>query len=294
MKRILLTGGTGFIGRHLLEGLKGEYEVTAPTRQQLNLLDADAVLACLESGKYDVVIHCATQNASRNAAEPKDAVLERTLRMFFNLLRGEEHFGQLLYFGSGAEFDKSQGIRFVAEDSFGERVPQDGYGFAKYIMNQAALHSDKITNLRLFGCFGEYEDWEIRFISNAICKALHGLPVTLRQNTIFDYLYVQDIIPVVQYFIENTPRLRHYNLCSGRRIDLLGIVPLIEQATGRKLQVHVAAKGLNLEYTASNARLMDELPWLRFTPLDEAIGKLYRWYAGRLDQIPKEKLLCDK
>ena len=52
--------------------------------------------------------------------------------------------------------------------------------------------------LRLFGVFGRHEDYAIRFISNAICKTLFDLPITLRQNRTFSYLYVDDLGPIVE------------------------------------------------------------------------------------------------
>jgi UDP-glucose 4-epimerase len=294
LKRILLTGGFGFIGRHLLRGLQDEYEVHAPTHRELDLLDGDAVLSVLRTGTYDAVIHGATQNASRNSRDPADVVLERTLRMFYNILCGERYFGRLLYFGSGAEFDKSRPIVSAKEEEFGDRIPRDGYGFAKYVMNETALRSPNICNLRIFGCFGEYEDWEIRFISNAICKTLHGLPVTMRQNVLFDYMYVGDLPRVVRHFIETAPKYRDYNVCTGQKVDLLTIVELISQTAGRDLDVRVSTEGMNLEYTGSNRRLLGEMPDMEFTPLRQAIDRLYRWYESRLDSIDKEKLCIDK
>ena len=294
MKRILLTGGSGFIGRHLLPELARYYEVHAPSHRELDLLDAEAVLDCLTKGKYDTVIHSATQNASRNSSDPADVVLERTLRMFFNILRGEEHYGQLLYFGSGAEFDKSRSIVSVSEDEYGLRIPGDNYGFAKYIMTQTAARSRKTCNLRIFGCYGEYEDWEIRFISNAICKALYDMPITMRQNVVFDYMYVGDIAPVALHFIEHPPKQYQYNVCSGQKNDLLSITGLIAEAMGKKLDVRVGKSGLNNEYSGSNRRLLDEIPGLRFAPMRETIAKMLAWYADRLDTVDPKKLLTDK
>jgi GDP-L-fucose synthase len=293
MKKILLTGGSGFIGRHLLSGLSGEYEVHAPAHGELDLLDAGAVQALLMRGSYDAVVHAATQNASRNGGAPEGVVLERTLRMFFNLLRGEGYFGKLLYFGSGAEFDKSLPIVSAREEEFGVRVPRDAYGFAKYVMTEVAERSKNICNLRLFGCFGEYEDWEIRFVSNAICKTLCGLPVTMRRNVVFDYLYVRDLVPVVRHFIENEPAYRQYNVCTGEKSDLLSITGYIEETAGRKLDVRLAGEGPGNEYTGCNRRLLAEMPGIVFTPIQTAVKMLYDWYAAQPGAIDPEKLHAD-
>ena len=290
----MLTGSTGFIGKNLLAGLSGDYDIYAPARQQLNMLDADAVLQCLRDGKYDVVIHSATQNSTRNSKDPPDVFLERTLRMFFNLLRSEEYFSRMLYFGSGAEFDKSRDIKTVKEEGFGKRIPQDPYGLAKYIMAETAKRREKIYNLRMFGCYGPHEDWEIRFISNAICKALYNVPITMRQNVFFDYMYVMDLVPVVRWFIDGNPKYHDYNVCSGKRTDLIYIVSCIEQAAGKKLDVSIAENGLNREYTGDNSRLAEEMTGFHITPIEEGVKLMYSWYSDRIDTIQREKLLADK
>ena len=51
-KKVLFTGGTGFIGRNLLPELKKKYDVNAPTRQELNLKDSEQVKTYLENGKF--------------------------------------------------------------------------------------------------------------------------------------------------------------------------------------------------------------------------------------------------
>ncbi len=61
--------------------------------------------------------------------------------------------------------------------------------------------------LRLFGVFGPHEDYAIRFISNAICKALFGLPITLRQNRTFSYLFIDDLGPIVERFLTAPRRI---------------------------------------------------------------------------------------
>ena len=56
MARLLITGGSGFIGRNLAEQLAGDHEVMAPPRAELDLLDDQAVAAYLSRHAFDVVI----------------------------------------------------------------------------------------------------------------------------------------------------------------------------------------------------------------------------------------------
>jgi len=294
-RKLLITGASGFIGRNLHEAFSTGYRVTAPRHRAMCLLYSDAVMSYLERGQFDFVIHSATHNATRNSAVDTAKVLHSNLRMFFNLVRGNQLYGRMIYFGSGAEYGRATMPSKVKEDHFGAHVPTDDYGFSKYISRLAAEQSPNIYNLALFGCFGRYEDWEIRFISNALCKALHGLPVTMRQNVFFDYLYINDFCAIVRRFLEiERPAHRHYNVCTGHAIDLLSLGRMVLDTAGLKTGIQIANSGLGREYSGNNARLLAEIGGFEFTPHRQAIGELADWYRERLSEIRRELLLADK
>ena len=63
--KILITGATGTIGKILAMHLSPWYDVYAPSRQELNLLDRLSVVDyLLEHNWFDVVIHCAVKGAN--------------------------------------------------------------------------------------------------------------------------------------------------------------------------------------------------------------------------------------
>ncbi|MBA4388986.1 MAG: hypothetical protein C0404_13475, partial [Verrucomicrobia bacterium] len=68
-KKIFISGATGFIGRNLREQLQGDFSISAPSRAELDLLEAGAVYDHLRRNTFDVVIHCATWNATRNSTK---------------------------------------------------------------------------------------------------------------------------------------------------------------------------------------------------------------------------------
>jgi len=47
------------------------------------------------------------------------------------------------------------------------------------------------------------------------CRALKGLPVVIRQDTVFDYLYVNDLAKITEWFIEHEAHYKAYNVCTG-------------------------------------------------------------------------------
>ncbi len=122
-------------------------------------------------------MHCATKPGHRNAKDPSD-VLYANLRMFHNLMRADDAFGRMILLTSGLVYDQRHYVAKMTENDFGAHVPVDESGFSKYLCARQAERLDNVIELRPFGVFGKYEDWEIRFISNAICKALFDFPIT--------------------------------------------------------------------------------------------------------------------
>jgi len=294
-KKIFITGGTGFIGRNLKEQLGKSYNVYAPASQKLDLLDCSKVEKFLNKHHFDVIIHAAGHNASRASTKDLTKVLYGNLRMFFNLARCHQAYQKMFYFGSGAEYDSSHYIPKMKEGRFDIHVPTDDYGFSKYIMSKYIKGVNNIYDLRLFGCFGKYEDWRIRFISNACCKALYDLDITVKQNVYFDYLYVGDLVQILKWFIEakDIPYY-HYNVCTGETIDLLTLANKVLKASGKKLKIKVAKKSSKKEYSGDNKRLLKTIDGFNFTPIDVAIKQLYNWYFKNKDLINKNVLLIDK
>ena len=142
--------------------------------------------------------------------------------------------------------------------------------------------------------FGRHEDYAIRFISNAICKTLVGLPVTLRQNRRFDYTPVQDLVRVIERFFTHEARHDAYNVSAVETWPLLDLARLVVALSGRDVPVVVGSEGMGVEYSGDGRRLRDELPDLAATPVAEAVARLYEWYAERRQLIDRDALLVDR
>ena len=90
MKKILITGGSGFIGRNLTEALSGKYKIFAPAHSQLELLDYKALEQYVLTHQIEVVIHAAIHVPMFHGA---DKEFFNDMQMFIN--RSEEHTSEL-------------------------------------------------------------------------------------------------------------------------------------------------------------------------------------------------------
>lgn len=292
--KILVTGGSGFIGRNIKESyLSEQYQIVAPSRQELDCSDDDSVRKFFTRHGFDAVVHAAAKPGHRNAADHNNLFLTNS-RMLFNLLHYQNSWGKLINMGSGAIYDMRHYQPKMPEHYFGTHIPVDEHGYNKYIFAKALPSLTQVYDFRIFGIFGKYEDYAIRFISNAICKALFNLPITLRQNRRFDYLYIDDLMPVLDHFIQHAPVEKSFNITPDASIELLTLAQIVREVSGNKVEIVVGQEGMGSEYSGDNRLLRAEMPSVRFTPIERAIAELYNWYALHKSAINRDLLLSDK
>jgi nucleoside-diphosphate-sugar epimerase len=268
--KVLFTGGTGFVGRNVLPILKEKYEIDAPNRSKLDILDAEQVEEYVKRGHFDVIVQSANTNPVKSQADKDVNMVEGSLRCFMNFYRVRKFCGKLIYLGSGAELDKSKDMHIITEDAFDRSVPCDEYGFSKYIMNTLALQSGNVYNLRIFAVYGP-TDHPSKFITHCIDSIHAGIPITIRQNCYFDYLQVFDFAKILGWFIENNPKYHDYNISSGQRYSLEDIAKTVRDEMNSDLPITILKEGLNREYTADNSRLLSEIGDINFTSLRDGI-----------------------
>lgn len=292
-KKVLIAGATGFIGRNLYEyfRFKENIELYCLNSSDIDFTDDSGVELYLRNNRYDVVIFCANYGVGRNPKNDASRVLEYNLRMVLSFERCSRYYGKLLYLGSGAEYDKRCDIINASEEDIGKSIPVDQYGLYKYTVNSIIRRSDNWYNLRLFGIFGRYEDWRVKFISNLCCKAIMDLPLTIRQNVYFDYLWIEDFCRIAEYFVHNDMLYRDYNVVSGKRIALSELASIVRAVSGKELPVYIGMAGYGKEYTADNSRLMNELKELEYTDIHASVKELYNWYESNRDLIDIYPLL---
>ena len=294
MKKILLTGGNGFIGKNISESYLAQiYEITAPGSSELNLTDTDSVDNFFKNKEFDAVLHAAVKPGHRNAKDPTN-LFYSNIRMFQNLERHKNKYEKFINFGSGAIYDISTNITDAREEDLCKNMGKDEHGFCKYLVYKQIENLDNFVDLNIFGIFGKYEDCRIRFISNAICKTLLDLPITLRQNRKFSYLYIDDLMPVLEFFIENKVKYKSYNIVPDEKVELSETAEIIKKISQKKdILINIGTEGFGLDYTGNNKRLKQEFP-VKFTSIDTAAEKLYEYYEKNKAGLNKELFLTDK
>jgi nucleoside-diphosphate-sugar epimerase len=291
---VLITGAEGFIGRNLAEALlRRGAPVLAPSRAELDLADCDAVDRYFGAHRIDAVVHSATTLREVTSYPPDTC--ENNLRMFFNLQRQLTPAMRMIALGSGSEYARKHWRRKMPEDFFERHVPDDAHSYSKYLIAKYIrdAKSENLLCLRIFGIYGRHEDYRYKFISNAIVKNILGMPIVINQNVVYDYLYVDDFVRMIEHFLANPWRHRILNATPTASIDLVAIAETVNAVSRRPSEIRVLNGGIGVEYSGDNALFLSEAPGFAFTPPETAIGELYRHYLGLEAELDAESVKRD-
>jgi UDP-glucose 4-epimerase len=287
--KVFITGSSGFVGKNLIDKLSSDFELLCPAHQELDLLDEEAVADFFNSQKVDAVIHCANVGATKKT-DNLPHIVSNNVRMFLNLARQNNKYKKMIFFGSGSEFDKRQPLVRVTEDYVSPTLPESDYGFSKLLCSHFLEHFDNIINLRIFGVYGRHDDYLNRFVSNAVCRAVLGLPIIVYQDQLMNFIFVDDLVKITEYFLRNQPKHKSYNVAAMPSTSLIKIAESIKEISGKNLKIIIKQTGSANEYTCDTAILQSELQNINFVPMEVSLKLLYDWYEGQKETINGNKL----
>ncbi len=274
-KTMFLTGSGGFIGKNLKEHFKEKYNIISPRSYEIDLTDKNAVENFIKKFEFDYIIHCASTGGARGVAD-RDTTLEDNLKMVENILKYKNDKTRVILFGSGAMYGKSRNLHKVKESDIGSYTPEDLYGKSKMLISELIKERKDTVCLNIFACFG-YDEKETRFPTYAIKQNLNHLPIIINQNVIFDYLFIEDLFKIIDYFLLNQPRKNIINVTPTNSSKLSNIAEIINEISDFKSEIIFKTDALGNEYTGCNSRLLSEFPKMSFTPLKTGLKKLYEY-----------------
>lgn len=284
---ILLSGSGGFIGKNLKEYLEDKYELLTPRSFELDLTDEVAVEKYFKEHDIDFIIHCGSIGGARGF-EDGNTTIDDNIAMVENLLKYKKRETRIILFGSGAMYDKSRNLHKVKEDEIGNVIPKDLYGMSKMLIAQKVKDRRDVLCLNIFACYG-YGEKESRFPSYAINQALNGEDIVINQNVIFDYLFVEDMQRIVEYFVSNKPISNIINITPTNSISLLEIANIVKDISGKKIKIKVLANNMGNEYTGDNSRLLENIKEFSFTPMYIGLEKFYKYKKNKIGEYTYEK-----
>lgn len=220
MKKILITGANGFIGKSLSELLdKTKYEIVTKSRQDLFLLDTFVVNKFFQSNDFDFVINAASVGGRRFNNDNPHTFYEN-VQMYENLIACKKSFGQMITFGSGAEFGDCPYM--ATKSDLNELLVMTYYGLAKrHITNLVKKNNEPVHILRIFGCFGPNESPESFFKANMV-RRKKGEPIIVHQNRWIDFVSIYHVVKVIDKLMTETGCVYEgdYNVVPNAKLTL--------------------------------------------------------------------------
>lgn len=250
---ILLTGGSGFVGKSILQWFKKNtlYNIYSPTREELDLNFLTNIETYINDNKITDIIHTAAITGKRMIPNTIEDVY-KNLFIFENVITAATitMCKTLIHFGSGSELGDN--LYYVNENKIYHNVPKEYGAFYKHIIAKLsnATRNIKCYNLRAFGCFGEYED-ENRFIKSNIIRAIRYKPIIIHQNRWFDFIHVNDIAKIIYAVLSNGMPHNDINCVYMTKYTLLDIAKMIPGDN----QIIIQHKDMGISYIGNGCKL---------------------------------------
>ncbi|MDR3318642.1 MAG: NAD-dependent epimerase/dehydratase family protein [Clostridiales bacterium] len=280
--KILLTGASGFIGKHFYRKFRKTHEIIAPTHEELDVTDMGAVIRYIKG--VDAVVHMANAHGDNTA--------NNNILMFKNLQSACSMYKipKLIVIGSGYEFDYTQAVVSAKETDVGKTMPKTDYGYSKNMITQLARADKFTTVLRFFDVFGKKSP--NNFLMDIIKRGAEGKELVLDKNKLFSATFVVDAVKLIERFCVNDYPKGEYNCVPSKPYDKYQVLRILYALSEKTLYVGMKdPKSFETEYTADNAKLMKALGEYKFTSPRSAIKKVYvKERAAHLKRTEKERV----
>lgn len=307
---LLVTGGAGFIGSHLVESLlaRGQsvtvvddfndfYDPAvkqrnvAGFRDKVRLVETDIrdqrrLRDVFSEAGFDAIVHLAARAGVRPSIAQPLLYTEVNIAGTQNLLELAREFGvrKFIFASSSSVYGVNQKVPFNEDDPIFK--PISPYAATK-LAGEALCHvyhhlyDLDIACLRFFTVYGPRQrpDLVIHKFTRAI---FHGKPIELYGDGTSqrDYTYIDDILQGVLACLERRFGFEVINLGEARTVQLLELVGLIEEALGQKAELRQMPNQPG-DVPMTNADITKAQKLLGYDPqvsIEDGIPKFVEWF----------------
>jgi UDP-glucose 4-epimerase len=310
MKRVLVTGGAGFIGAHLVDSLIGKgYRVRVLDRIPVDLHTSwqtsgqieylmgdfsDHSLIDVAMKDVDIVYHLVSTTIP--ASSNIDPIFDVQSNLIGSLslldLALKAGVKKVIFVSSGGTvYGKPKTLPIKENDA---TDPICSYGITKlaiekYLHLYQELHGLEFMVLRLANPFGEGQRPGAQ---GAIAAFMHkivteqAIEIWGDGSVVRDYIYIHDVIDVLVRGIEYSGKERVFNLGSGEGRSLNDIIKTLETVSGRPVErVYKTGRALDVPKSVLDISLIKrELNWQPSQDFAGDIGKTWNWFQQKFSK----------
>lgn len=265
-KTALITGSSGFLGKHLLKTLKNSGYKTLRISHEFLRLQSDIHRFFDSAPVFDYIFHLSAYGNMGNHSNDEE-IIESNILGTWNLLQATKDIPYKA---------------FINVSSSSVTLPHQTIYSATKLGAEALCrafvdeYQKPIVTVRPYSVYGP-EEADFRFIPTVFRSCMTGEPMTLAPGT-HDWIYIDDVIRVLIEYVDNIDKLMGATgeLGTGIMTSNKSLVKMIEGITGRKANIteKKQLRSFDNDNWVSNSTIGAALF------LDQGLKKYYEWYTN--------------
>jgi GDP-L-fucose synthase len=304
-RRIVVTGGAGFLGSHVVEKLTaaGCRSIFVPRSAQYDLTRMADVVRMYDDARPEIVIHLAVKAGGIGLNRKKPGEL-----FYDNILMGVQVMEQarlhgvekLVAIGTVCAYPKFAPVPFKEEDLW-EGYPEETnapYGLAKKMLlvqgqayrQQYGFNATHLLLVNLYGPRDNFDPEASHVIPALIKKCVDAVQTGEREIVVWgtgnasrEFLYVEDAAEAIVLASERYDGAEPVNVGSGREVTIRELVSLIAHRAGFPGRIAWdASKPDGQPHRCLDVSKAEKLFGFRArTPLEEGLKRSIAWYRAQ-------------